>query len=354
MDIQQAISAVLENRDLDTTEMGEVMMQIMTGKATDAQIGGFLVGLRIKGETVEEITGAAQVMRELASPVSVSGECLVDIVGTGGDSSGIFNVSTASTFVAAAAGARVAKHGNRSVSSKSGSADLLECAGVKLDLTSEQVALCVEEVGVGFMFAVNHHSAMKHAIGPRKQLGVRTVFNLLGPLTNPAKVPNMLLGVFDRQWLRPVAEVMKQLGGEHVLVVHSTDGLDEISVAAETWVVELKDGNISEYSVMPEDFGITRGSLKDLKVADAKESLEMIKQALSKVDKSKGGKSKGAGADSASDMVALNAGAALYAAGVAGDLAEGVSLAQDAIGSGLAKAKISDLAAFTHCLKETE
>ncbi len=354
MDIQQAISAVLENRDLDTTEMREVMMQIMTGKATDAQIGGFLVGLRLKGETVEEITGAAQVMRELASSVSVSGEHLVDIVGTGGDSSGIFNVSTASTFVAAAAGASVAKHGNRSVSSKSGSADLLECAGVKLDLTSEQVALCVEEVGVGFMFAVNHHSAMKHAIGPRKQLGVRTVFNLLGPLTNPAKVPNMLLGVFDRQWLRPVAEVMKQLGGEHVLVVHSTDGLDEISVAAETWVVELKDGNISEYSVMPEDFGITRGSLKDLKVADAKESLEMIKQALSKVDKSKGGKSKGASAGSASDMVALNAGAALYAAGVAGDLAEGVSLAQDAIGSGLAKAKISDLVAFTHCLKETE
>jgi anthranilate phosphoribosyltransferase len=347
VDIQQAISAVLENQDLDTTEMREVMMQIMTGKATDAQIGGFLVGLRIKGETVEEITGAAQVMRELAASVSVSGEHLVDIVGTGGDSSGIFNVSTASTFVAAAAGASVAKHGNRSVSSKSGSADLLECAGVKLNLTSEQVALCVEEVGVGFMFAVNHHSAMKYAIGPRKQLGVRTVFNLLGPLTNPAKVPNMLLGVFDRQWLRPVAEVMKQLGGEHVLVVHSADGLDEISVAAETWVVELKDGNISEYSVMPEDFGITRGSLKDLKVADAKESLEMIKQALSKGEKSKG-------AGSASDMVALNAGAALYAAGVASDFAEGVSLAQDAIGSGLAKAKISDLVTFTHCLKETE
>lgn len=354
MDIQQAISAVLENRDLDTTEMRDVMMQIMTGEATDTQIGGFLVGLRLKGETVEEITGAAQVMRELASPVSVSGEHLVDIVGTGGDSSGIFNVSTASSFVAAAAGASVAKHGNRSVSSNSGSADLLECAGVRLDLTSEQVALCVEEVGLGFMFAVNHHSAMKHAIGPRKELGVRTVFNLLGPLTNPAKVPNMLLGVFDRQWLRPVAEVMKQLGGEHVLVVHSADGLDEISVAAETWVAELKDGNISEYSVVPEDFGITRGSLKDLKVADAKESLDMINRALSKGDKSKGDQSKGASAGSASDMVALNAGAALYAAGVADDLAEGVSLAQDAIGSGLAKAKIADLAAFTHCLKDTE
>ncbi|MCL4135826.1 UNVERIFIED_CONTAM: hypothetical protein GTU68_042309, partial [Idotea baltica] len=261
---------------------------------------------------------------------------------TGGDSAGIFNVSTASTFVAAAAGASVAKHGNRSVSSKSGSADLLESAGVRLDLTSEQVALCVEEVGVGFMFAVNHHSAMKYAIGPRKELGVRTVFNLLGPLTNPAKVPNMLLGVFDRQWLRPVAEVMKQLGGEHVLVVHSTDGLDEISVAAETWVAELKDGDITEYTVKPEDFGITRGDLKDLKVADAKESLEMIKQALFKSSKSK------------IDMVALNAGAALYAAGIADDLSEGVILAQDAIGSGLAKAKISDLAAFTQCFAKSK
>lgn len=339
MDIQQAIARFLDNQNLDTNEMRDVMTQIMTGNATDAQIGAFLVALRMKGESVAEITGAAQVMRELATPVAVSGDHLVDIVGTGGDSAGIFNVSTASTFVAAAAGASVAKHGNRSVSSKSGSADLLECAGVKLDLTPEQVALCVEEVGVGFMFAVNHHSAMRHAIGPRKELGVRTLFNLLGPLTNPAGVPNMLLGVFDRQWLRPVAEVMKQLGGEHVLVVHSADGLDEISIAAETWVAELKDGGITEYSVVPEDFGISRGHLDDLKVADAQESLDMIKQALSK------------GVGSASDMVALNAGAALYAAGVAGGLAEGVSLAQDAIGSGLAKAKMIDLAAFTHCLK---
>ncbi len=339
MDIQQAIARFLDNQNLDTNEMRDVMTQIMTGNATDAQIGAFLVALRMKGESVAEITGAAQVMRELATPVAVSGDHLVDIVGTGGDSAGIFNVSTASTFVAAAAGASVAKHGNRSVSSKSGSADLLECAGVKLDLTPEQVALCVEEVGVGFMFAVNHHSAMRHAIGPRKELGVRTLFNLLGPLTNPAGVPNMLLGVFDRQWLRPVAEVMKQLGGEHVLVVHSADGLDEISIAAETWVAELKDGGITEYSVVPEDFGISRGHLDDLKVADAQESLDMIKQALSK------------GVGSASDMVALNAGAALYAAGVADDLAEGVSLAQDAIGSGLAKAKMTDLAAFTHCLK---
>ena len=347
VDIKQAISVVLDNRDLDTNEMRDVMMQIMTGKATDAQIGGFLVGLRMKGETVAEITGAAQVMRELATAVSVSGSHLVDIVGTGGDSAGIFNVSTASAFVAAAAGAQVAKHGNRSVSSKSGSADLLECAGVRLDLTSEQVALCVEEVGVGFMFAVNHHSAMKHAIGPRKELGVRTVFNLLGPLTNPAGVPNMVLGVYDRQWLRPVAEVMKQLGGEHVLVVHSADGLDEISIASETWVAELKNGDIREYSISPEDFGLARGDLKDLKVADAKESLDLIERALSKQALSKG-------SVTASDMVVLNAGAALYTAGIAKDLSEGVRLAQDAIGSGLAKAKISDLATFTHCLKETE
>ncbi|MEZ5530447.1 MAG: anthranilate phosphoribosyltransferase [Porticoccaceae bacterium] len=342
MDIQQAIAAVLERRDLTIAEMREVMQQIMTGAATDAQIGGFLVGLRMKGETVAEITAAAQVMRELAAPVEVGGEYLVDIVGTGGDSSGLFNVSTASTFVAAAAGAQVAKHGNRSVSSKSGSADLLEAAGVRLDLSPSQVALCVGEVGVGFMFAVNHHSAMKHAIGPRRELGARTVFNLLGPLTNPARVPNMLLGVYDRRWLRPVAEVMRELGANHVLVVHSADGLDEISIASETWVAELRNGEISEYVVAPENFGFVRGDLQDLRVADASESLVMVKRALSK----DGG--------SASDMVALNAGAALYAAGIAASLEEGVSLAQDAIGSGLAKAKIDDLAAFTRCLKELD
>ncbi|HSF82210.1 MAG TPA: anthranilate phosphoribosyltransferase [Anaerolineales bacterium] len=340
MNIQQAIAEVLEQRDLSIADMREVMQQIMTGGATDAQIGGFLVGLRMKGETVAEITAAAQVMRELAAPVTVIGEHLVDIVGTGGDSAGIFNVSTASTFVAAAAGAQVAKHGNRSVSSKSGSADLLEAAGVRLDLTPQQVTLCVEEVGVGFMFAVNHHTAMKYAIGPRRELGVRTMFNLLGPLTNPARVPNMLLGVFDRRWLRPVAEVMRELGASHVLVVHSADGLDEISIAAETWVAELSHGEIQEYSIVPEDFQLTRGSLQALQVADAEESLAMVKRALSK----DGG--------TASDMVALNAGAALYAAGVARDLAEGVVLAQDAIGSGLAKAKVDDLAAFTRCLKE--
>lgn len=339
MDIQQAINTVLEGNDLATSDMRAVMLQIMTGEATDAQIGGFLVALRMKGECVEEITGAAEIMRELAAPVSVSGPHLVDIVGTGGDSAGIFNVSTASAFVAAAAGAKVAKHGNRSVSSKSGSADLLETAGVRLDLTPQEVARCVDEINLGFMFAVNHHSAMKHAIGPRKELGVRTVFNLLGPLTNPAKVPNMLLGVFDKRWLYPVAEVMKQLGAEHVLVVHSEDGLDEISIAAQTAVAELANGVITEYTIAPEDFGLERGDLNDLTVADSEESLALIKQALS------------GSHPTAADMVALNAGAALYAAGIADNLQEGVTVAQDTIGSGLAKARMSELASFTTCMK---
>jgi len=342
MNIQQGIAAVLERHDLTTEEMRGVMMDIMTGNAGDAQIGGFLVGLRMKGETVAEITGAAQVMRELATPVSVTGDHLVDIVGTGGDGASIFNVSTASIFVAAAAGAKVAKHGNRSVSSKSGAADLLEAAGVRLDLNPEEVARCVAEVGVGFMFAVNHHSAMKYAIGPRKELAERTVFNILGPLTNPAGVPNMLLGVFDRQLLVPIAEVLRELGASHVLVVHSRDGLDEISIATETDVAELKDGQINEYSICPEDFGLQPASLDSLVVSDARQSLEIVKQALS------------AEHSPAADMVALNAGAALYACNLANSLAEGVKLAEDAIGSGLAKVKISELASFTQCLKASK
>ena len=234
MTIQQAIARIVEGQSLTTEEMKAVMHQIMTGAATDAQIAGLLIGLRMKGETVAEIAGAAAVMRELATPVSVQGEHLVDIVGTGGDGAGIFNVSTASAFVVAAAGGKVAKHGNRSVSSKSGAADLLEAAGVRLDLSPEQVARCIDSVGVGFMFAVNHHSAMKYAIGPRKELAVRTLYNLLGPVTNPAGVPNQLLGVYSQHWVRPIAEVLKDLGSRHVLVVHSADGLDEISIAAPT------------------------------------------------------------------------------------------------------------------------
>ncbi len=242
--------------------MTAVMRSIMTGGATPAQIGGFLVGLRMKGETVNEIAAAAGVMRELAQGVDISGLAhTVDIVGTGGDASGTFNVSTASMFVAAAAGCHVAKHGNRSVSSKSGSADALETAGLRLDLSPQQVAQCVREVGVGFMFAPGHHSAMKHAIGPRKEMAVRTMFNVLGPLTNPAGVPNQLLGVFSDDLLEPLAEVLRKLGSRHVMVVHSRDGLDEISIGDKTEVAELKDGQVHRFSIQPEDFGMQRSSL---------------------------------------------------------------------------------------------
>lgn len=340
MNIQAAINHVIEDGSLSTEQMVLVMRQIMTGECTDAQIAGFLVALRIKGETVEEITGAATVMRELVTPVVVGGDHLVDIVGTGGDGASIFNVSTASTFVAAAAGARVAKHGNRSVSSNSGAADLLEIAGVRLDLTPLEVARCVDSVGVGFMFALNHHSAMKHAIGARKELATRTIFNLLGPITNPAAVKNQLLGVFSKQWLRPIVEVLRDLGSEHIVVVHSADGLDEISIAAETFVAELKDGEITEYTLTPEQFGIERGNLADLKVADAEQSLALIKALLS------------GDAGPASDIVALNAGAAIYAANIASSIEQGVLIAQDVLSTGLAAEKLKELAQVTQTMKD--
>ncbi|HIJ35624.1 MAG TPA: anthranilate phosphoribosyltransferase, partial [Gammaproteobacteria bacterium] len=266
MEIQAAIQAVIEQRDLSRNEMQSVMRTIMTGEATQAQIGGFLIGLRMKGETVDEIAAAASVMRELAAPVKVSGDHMVDCCGTGGDGAKTFNISTASTFVIAAAGGQVAKHGNRSISSSSGSADLLEAAGVKLDLAPDQVANCIDEVGVGFMFAPMHHSAMKHAIGPRKEMAVRTVFNLLGPLTNPAGAPNQVIGVFDGAWVEPLAQVLKQLGSRHVMVVHGSDGLDEITISGETQVAELKDGKVTTYSIKPEQFGLAAASLDTLSV----------------------------------------------------------------------------------------
>lgn len=342
MDIKSALALLVERRDLSEQQMQAVMSQIMSGGASDAQIGAFLAALRMKGETVAEITGAVRVMRSLATAVEVDVPHLVDIVGTGGDGAGIFNVSTASTFAAAAAGAAVAKHGNRSASSNSGSADLLEMAGVRLDLTPLEIARCVREIGVGFMFAVNHHSAMKYAIGPRKEMGVRTLFNLLGPLTNPAGAPNLLLGVYDKHWLRPLAEVLRELGAHHVMVVHSADGLDEISIAADTFVAELREGKITEYTLNPESFGLSMGDLAELKVADPGASLAMVKRALS------------ADGGSAADMVSLNAGAAIYVAGLATDVAEGVAMAQDAIGAGLAKVKLSDLATFTSCIDSNE
>ena len=248
MDIRQAIAEVVEGRDLQLEHMKSVMQQIMGGAATDAQIGAFLAALRMKGETLDEITGAVMVMRELASGVEVGGEHVVDIVGTGGDSANLFNVSTAACFVVAAAGGRVAKHGNRSVSSSSGSADLLETAGVTLGLDPGQVAACVDEVGVGFMFAPAHHSAMRHAIGPRRELGLRTIFNILGPMTNPAGVKRLLIGVYDPALCRPVAEVLNRLGAVHVLVAHSQDGLDEISAAAPTHLAEAREGCVNTTS----------------------------------------------------------------------------------------------------------
>lgn len=345
MDIKSALARVVKQLDLTTAEMADVMRAIMTGQCSDAQIGAFLMGLRMKSESLDEIEGAAAVMRELATPVDISGiDNAVDIVGTGGDGANLFNVSSASSFVVAAAGGYVAKHGNRSVSSNSGSADLLERAGIELDLSPEQVARCIREVGVGFMFAVNHHSAMRHAIGPRRELGQRTIFNILGPLTNPAGVKRLLLGVFSEELCRPLAEVMKRLGAEHVMVVNSADGLDEISLAAATQVAELKNGEICEYQLRPEDAGIDSASLIGLEVDGSEASLALIRDALSK-------RSSDA-AKKAADMIALNAGAALYVAGAATDLKAGVALAEDVIHGGQALEKMQELAAFTQGLTQ--
>jgi len=332
MIIQSAIQKTIEKENLSAEEMNDVMQQIMTGKATDAQIGGFLIGMRMKGETVDEITAAASVMRSLATPVTIDDkDNLVEIVGTGGDGSGTFNVSTASCFVLSAAGGRVAKHGNRSISSKSGAADLLEAAGVNLEITPDQVKACVEEIGVGFMFAQKHHSAMRHAIGPRKEMGVRTLFNLLGPLTNPAGTPNQVLGVFSKEWVRPLAEVLNKLGSRHVMVVHADDGMDEISIASPTSVAELKEGTITEYIIIPEDFGMTQQNVANIRVHDAQESLEMVNSVLNNE------------ASAARDIVALNAGAAIYVAGITDSHKMGIERALEVIASGEAKQKLLDL-----------
>ncbi len=339
MEFQDAIKKIIESKPLTGEEMTQAMRTLMTGQATPAQIGGFLVGLRMRGETVAEISAAAGVMRELSTHVEVSSDHLVDTCGTGGDSSGTFNISTTSTFVVAAAGGRVAKHGNRSVSSKSGSADVLEAAGVNLNITPEQVAQCINEVGVGFLFAQLHHSAMKHAIGPRRELGTRTIFNLLGPLTNPAGAPNQVLGVFSKQWVRPMAEVLQTLGSHHVMVVHAEDGLDEISIASPTFVAELKDGGIREYIISPEDFGLKTASLDDIRVATAADSLVILKSVL---DGQHG---------TARDIVCLNAGAAIYVAGLADSHADGISKAQQTIDSGAAAQRLQQLIELTNSFK---
>ena len=335
MNIKQALDVTINHQDLSTEQMISVMRQIMLGEATPAQIGGFLVALRMKGESLDEIEGATIVMRELAAKVTVSGDFLVDTCGTGGDGSDLFNVSTASAFVVAAAGGRVAKHGNRSVSSSTGSADVLEAAGISLDLTPDQVAECINSIGIGFMFAPSHHSAMKHAIGPRKELGQRTIFNMLGPMTNPASVKSQVIGVFNEALCKPIAEVLKRLGSKHVLVVHAQDGLDEMSLATSTHIAELKNGEVMEYKITPEDLGINSQSLIGLTVESADESLALIVDALGQQATEQGKK--------AADMLALNAGAALYVSGVANSIQAGVLLAKQVITSGAALQKMHEL-----------
>jgi len=337
--MQEAIKAVTEKHDLSAAEMNATMRLIMTGEATPAQVGGFLIGLRMKGETIDEIAAAAGVMRELASKVDVDKEHLVDTCGTGGDASGSFNISTASAIVVAAAGGKVAKHGNRSISSKSGSADVLETAGVNLELSPQQVATCVNEIGVGFMFAPLHHSAMKHAIGPRREMAVRTIFNVLGPLTNPAGAPNQVLGVFSKNLVEPLAHVLKQLGSEHVLVVHAEDGMDEISIASPTFVAELNNGKVNTYAINPEDFGMKPASLELIRAKDSVHSLEIIKSVFNNTE------------GPAKDIVCLNAGAAIYVAGLAPSLAEGVKKAQDIIANGSVAEKLEQLITKTNSLK---
>lgn len=341
MTIVEALNRMAAGGHLNQAEMYAVMSEVMSGSASDAQIGALLMALRIKGETIDEICGAVEVMRELVNGVAVDGDYLVDIVGTGGDGANLFNLSTASSLVVAAAGGRVAKHGNRSVSSKSGAADLLEAAGVAIDLSSADVAACVDELGIGFMFAPAHHSAMKHAIGPRKELGMRTIFNILGPMTNPAGVKRQLVGCFSAALCRPMAEVLGRLGAEHVAVVHSEDGLDEISLAAPTAVAEWRNGAISEYTLTPEDLNIKRQTLEGLIVNSADESLALIRDAL--------GKRRTEAGQKAAEIIALNAGMALYVAGVASSAQQGVALASDTIATGLALNKLTDLVAFTQC-----
>ena len=336
MDIQAAIKTVIAGQNLGTQDMTAVMQQIMTGECTPAQIGGFLVGLRMKGESVDEISAAATVMRKLSTRVDVDAKHLVDTCGTGGDASGSFNISTASAIVAAAAGARVAKHGNRSVSSKSGSADVLEAAGVNLDIDPQQVGACIEEVGVGFMFAQKHHSAMRHAIGPRKEMAVRTIFNVLGPLTNPAGAPNQVIGVFDGDLVEPLAHVLKQLGSRHVMVVHAEDGMDEISVSAKTSVAELKHGKVSVYTISPAEFGMEMADSSDLRVDSVEQSLAMIQSVLAN------------NPGPALDIVSMNAGAAIYVSGVADSLVQGVQKAKETIAAGKASTVLANLVAKTN------
>ncbi|MEF8792575.1 anthranilate phosphoribosyltransferase [Thiohalorhabdus sp.] len=330
-----AIARLVEREDLTRADMEAVMREIMGGDAAPEEIAGFLTALTMKGETVKEITGAVAVMRELADRVEVTSENLVDTCGTGGDRKGTFNISTAAAFVAAGAGATVAKHGNRSVSSSSGSADVLTALGVDLDITRDAVAGAIDEVGIGFLFAPRHHGAMKHAVGPRQALGIRTLFNLLGPLANPALASNQVLGVYDQRWLEPLAKVLCELGSDHVLVVHADDGMDELSTLGPTRMVELYEGDLLHYDIDPEQFGLDRARPEDLEAGGAEANAAILRAIL---DGEPGPRR---------DIVLLNAGAALYASGVAAELDHGVRRAAEAIDSGAARAKLEQLAAFT-------
>lgn len=339
MNLPAALNEIINGRDLSEADMRAVMRAMMRGEATPAQIGGLLVALRLKGESVAEITAAARVMRELASRVEVDKAGLVDTCGTGGDGANSFNISTTAAFVTAASGARVAKHGNRAVSGKSGSADVLAAAGVNLELNPAQIADCIETARIGFMFAPLHHGAMKHALGPRRELGIRTLFNVLGPLTNPAGAPNQVIGVYSRAWLKPLAETLRRLGARHALIVHAEDGMDEISIAGKTWISELKDGRLAHYSVTPEQFGVKPQDTGPLAVKDAEQSLAMMRAVLDNR------------AGAARDIVCLNAGAAIYAAGRADSIHGGVIRAAELIESGAARQKLQQLIAHSQSFK---
>ena len=336
---QEALQRTIDHREIFYDEMLSLMRQIMAGEVSPVMTAAILTGLRVKKETIGEITAAATVMRELSTKVVVPRDSnFLDVVGTGGDGSHTFNISTATIFVAAAAGAKVAKHGGRSVSSKSGSADVLESLGVNLNLNAQQVAECIEETGIGFMFAPNHHSAMKNVAPIRREMGVRTIFNILGPLTNPAGAPNTLLGVFHPDLVGICVRVMERLGAKHVLVVYGKDGMDEVSLGAATMVGELKDGQIREYEIHPEDFGLSMKSNRGLKVAGAAESKEMVLEALSDTE------------GTPREIVTLNAATALYAANVAASIEEGIERARAAIASGAAKRKLDAFVAATQKL----
>jgi anthranilate phosphoribosyltransferase len=339
-DIKQALARLVEHRDLSQAETREIFLTVMSGEATPAQIGALLTGLRVKGETVDEIAGAAQTMRSLSVKVDVDTPNLIDTCGTGGSGVKLFNISTAAAFTVAAAGAQVAKHGNRKMTSFSGSADVLEAAGVNINLTPDQIAHCIREVGVGFLFAQAHHSAMRYAGPVRQEIGIRTMMNVLGPMTNPAGAKRQVIGVFSTDWQRKMADVLVRLGSEHVMVVHS-NGLDELSIEGPSHVVEAKAGVVTEYDIRPEDLGLTSRSHDELRSDSHESSLKLLKTALTDAD------------SAAADIVALNAGAAIYVSGVATSFANGVTMAQDAIAAGLANERLAELVRISSLMAET-